>query len=188
MSEVLVVPRGSHGQLELHSSEVTEPIDLVLDCNSEDFGMLDDVHRLWNCDIGWGCFRSGSLGSDCGERFFIQKTNLDLFLDHPPPLRWARVVKLYLSFRVGRGGSGFDLRQWKVVEVVEEIHHEFHNLRIVAGVVSFLRGFRAVLDSLQFDGAVSAFLQHVRTEFILEPAVEHPYLESTLLERGPEIL
>ena len=46
MSEVVVVPRGSHRLLELHNSEVTEPVDLVLDCDSENFGMLDDVHRL----------------------------------------------------------------------------------------------------------------------------------------------
>ena len=145
--------------------------------------------RLWSCDRVWGWFRSGNLRSDCGERFSIQNTNLDLFLGHPPhPLRWARVNKLYLSFRVGRRGNGFDFRQWKVVEVVEEIHHEFHNLRIIAGDVSFLGGFRAALDRLQFDGAVFAFLQHVNTAFILEPAVEHPYLESTLLERGLEVV
>lgn len=179
-----MVPRGSHRVLELCSSEVTEPIDLVLDCNSEHFGMLDNVHRRWSCD---SCFRSGSFGSDCGERFSNRGTSPDMFLGHPSPRSRTEINNLYLSFGVGRRCSGFDLRRRKVVVKIEEIYHVFHNLRIIAGVVRFLGGFRAALHRLQLDGAAFAFLPHVNMAFISEPVVAHAYLESTFLERGLEV-
>jgi hypothetical protein len=71
--------------------------------------------------------------------------------------------------------------------VVEEVHHELHNLWIIAGVVNILRGFRPGLNRLQLDGAAFAFLLHVNVAFIFESVVKHTYLERILLERGPEV-
>ena len=71
--------------------------------------------------------------------------------------------------------------------MVEELHHEFHNLRIVAEIVSFLGGPRVALGRLQLEGAAFAFLLCVRIAFSFETMVAPPYLESALLERGPEV-
>lgn len=160
MNEVVVGVVRFDRLFELCCSEGTEAVNLILHRHGEDLGMLDDVNSWWGCDGGLDRCRSGPLGSD-----------------------WSVV---------GRRCSIFDRRRrrfgvWKVVEVVEEVDHEFHYVRIIAGVVSVLGGFRPCLNRLQLDGAAFAFLLHVNMAFIFDPVVKHTYFERILLERGPEV-
>ena len=65
--------------------------------------------------------------------------------------------------------------------MVEELHHEFDNLRIVAEIVSFLGGPRVALGRLQLDGAAFAFLLCIRIAFSFETMVRYRTLKAPFL-------
>lgn len=177
VGEVIVIPVGLRRLLEFRGSEVAEAVDLVVHGHSKDFGMLDDIHsRL-------GCGRSGD-----GRRYEICRsrnwrtctwgmvlvscclgTAMGLPLSqglsgHRSTAR--RAPKDFLRFGLVCRSNKFDGRLWglgsqKVVEVIEVVHHELHDFRVIAVFVGFIRPLSTALNRLQLDGPGFALLPHV---------------------------
>jgi hypothetical protein len=128
--------------LELQDGELAEAVDLVLDSRGEDFGMFDEeaLRSSWR--------RVGGID--------VRECVLPIFL------LLSRIAKLF-KILLARGGwvfRGFVVVVvvviWDVIEMVKVVHHELHDLRVIAEVVG---GIACIaFDRLELDSTGFSFL------------------------------
>ena len=71
--------------------------------------------------------------------------------------------------------------------MVEVLHHELYDLRIIIDVVGVVRGSRIALDCLELDSAAITFLPHVNMAHMFGLGVANTYHESASLERALKV-
>ena len=132
--------------VEFLDGKVVEPVDLVLDSHREDFRMFGDevLQSRWSIVCSADLVDTGSSSLTL------------LLLQHLVDEVFHKCGRIHLGSRGSHSFVGIG----EVVEVVEVVHHELHNLWVIANIVDFLR---VALGCFKDDSAAFSLLSQVST-------------------------